>query len=100
MRWLRFFLVALLVLLQVPIQVGLLRLQSLMQETLGFDEFLPGLGVLLDKKACQLDEAGASDPAELARIYTEAADMQTFAYGDADKDVLRCRQRAAELAGN
>ena len=58
------------------------------------------LGVLLVKKACQLDEAGASDPAELARIYTEAADMGTFKYGAANANVLRCRQRAAELAGN
>ena len=58
------------------------------------------LGVLLDAKARQLDEAGASDPAALARIYTEAADMQTFKYGAEDEDVLRCRQRAAELAGN
>ena len=41
---------------------------------------------------------GASDPAALARIYTEAADMQTFACGAEDEDVLRCRQRAAELA--
>merc|ERR1719326_2599825 len=61
---------------------------------------LGNLGVLLDKKACQLDEAGASDPAELARIYTEAADMYTCKYGEDDDDVLRCRKRAAELAGN
>ena len=55
------------------------------------------LGYLLDAKARQLDEAGASDPAALARIYTEAADMQTFAYGAEDEDVLRIRRRLAEL---
>ena len=58
------------------------------------------LGVLLDAKARQLDEDGASDPAALARIYTEAADMATFGYGAESNTVLRCRQRAAELAGN
>ena len=56
------------------------------------------LGILLDAKACQLEEDGASDPAALAQIYTEAADMLTFRYGAEDEDVLRCRQRAAELA--
>ncbi len=58
------------------------------------------LGILLDKKARKLDEAGASDPAALARIYTEAADMATFKFGAEHDGVLRCRQRAADLAGN
>ena len=58
------------------------------------------LGILLDKKARKLDEAGASDPAALARIYTEAADMATFKFGAEHDGVLRCRERAADLAGN
>mgnify|MGYP004091510503 CR=1 FL=1 len=58
------------------------------------------LGVLLDAKARQLDEDGASDPAALAQIYTEAADMLTFKFGAEHAAVLRCRKRAAELAGN
>ena len=43
---------------------------------------------------------GASDPAALARIYTEAADMATLAFGAESAGVLWCRRRAAKLAGN
>ena len=57
------------------------------------------LGALLDEKAQKLDEEGATDPAALARIYTEVADLFLPRYGDEDEDVVRCRQRAAELAG-
>ena len=57
-----------------------------------------GLGVLLDKKARKLDGEGATDPAALAQIYTEASDLLLPEYGDEDEDVVRCRQRAAELA--
>ena len=69
------------------------------------------LGILLDAKACQLEEDGASDPAALAQIYTEAADMLAFSqslsqspslsqFAAKDEDVLRCRKRAAELTGS
>ena len=69
------------------------------------------LFVLLDAKARQLDEDGASDPAALAQIYTETADMLAFSqslsqspslsqFAAKDEDVLRCRRRAAELAGS
>ena len=57
------------------------------------------LGILLDKKARELDEKGATDPAALAQIYTEAADMRVLKYGAEHEDVVRCRKRAAELAG-
>ena len=57
------------------------------------------LGILLDKKASELDGKGSTDPAALAQMYTEAADMQALKYGPEDVDVVRCRKRAAELAG-
>ena len=57
------------------------------------------LGVLLDKKARELDEKGATDPAALAQIYTEAADMRALKYGAEHEAVVRCRKRAAKLAG-
>ena len=57
------------------------------------------LGNLLDKKASELDEKGATDPAALAQIYTEAADMQVLKFSAKHEAVVRCRKRAAELAG-
>ena len=67
------------------------------------------LGIVLDAKARKLDEDGASDPAALAQIYSEAADMLAFSqslsqspslsqFAAKDEDVLRCRKRAAEPA--
>ena len=53
----------------------------------------------LDKKARELDEKGATDPAALAQIYTEAADMQVLKFSAKHEAVVRCRKRAAELAG-
>ena len=53
----------------------------------------------LDKKARELDEKGATDPAALAQIYTEAADMQVLKFSAKHEAMVRCRKRAAELAG-
>ena len=55
------------------------------------------LGVLLNAKSQKLDEAGSSDPAALARVYTEAADLLLPNFGAEDEDVVRCRRRAEEL---
>ena len=52
---------------------------------------------LLNEKAARLDDEGASDPATLAQIYTEAADLGALKYGEGHGDVVRCRWRAAEL---
>ena len=57
------------------------------------------LGILLDTKARKLDENGATDPAALAQIYTEAADMMVLYFGAKHEAVVRCRKRAAKLAG-
>ena len=54
------------------------------------------LGVVLHDKARILDEEGASDPATLARLYTESADLLFPQFGE-HKQIVRCRKRAAEL---
>ena len=58
------------------------------------------LGILLGKKARELGKKGATDPAARAQIYTEAADMMALKHGAKDKDVVRCRKRAAKLAAS
>merc|ERR1719453_1294475 len=54
------------------------------------------LGVVLHDKARILDEEGASDPAAVARLYTESADLLFPQFGE-HKQIVRCRKRAAEL---
>ena len=54
------------------------------------------LGVVLHDKARILDEEGGSDPATLARLYTESADLLFPQFGE-HKQIVRCRKRAAEL---
>ena len=55
------------------------------------------LGVLLENSARQLDGERTPDPAALARLYAEAADMRALKEGAEGEAVVRCRRRAAEL---
>ena len=75
--------------------VRLVLAERLLRDRERATEHRLGLGelfVVFEQRREVVERARHVDPAALARIYTEAADMATFKFGAEHDGVLRCRK--------